>query len=1341
MLLKSIKFPILSFSTLFVFYFLSTLAFSQNRSSSYEGTHFFVGFMQNEISIDPRYGGLHLKIFISTITTCDISIIFPPDSIVKYNSVSSKSTLEIEVPLQYESYISEVAEHKAIEIISTSPIVVYAFSTQYLTSDGYSAIPIEQWGKEYVIISYPNDQYLDWEGLSFQDSLYKATPRQSEFMIIGGYDSTEITFYSKAITERGAQINSPRSITIHRGQCYLVKSFPYSKGFGDLTGTLIQGNKPFGVLSGHVRSAVPQNLVPKWDSKNHLVEMLMPVISWGREFITVPYGTGPRGDLIRIVGYLPNTTITSIGESGSFNYVINSPRNFIDVPYVAEPRRWISDKPVQIAQIMMRSGTDDDYSNYDPAMAIVPPVEQFVNNINFQTPENIAWNPNQFLGHYINIIGTFDSLDSIKLNNTLIKNINSNINIFPLFGGTYFWANIKLSRGKYQISTPKGKFTGMIFGAGLADAYSIVLGSSLTNPYIYDSIPPVISYKDDCGNITATIKDSNDANSSGIGYVFIITDSTFNYSYTIPLITENTTEVTLTARVIDLNQKGQIFFEARDRNGNFYRFKYSYVPPQIKYSPEVLFDNLKPYDSLAQKVKLLNLGRNISILDIRLKNRDPRLLMFVRDRLPIYLNNNDSTEIVISVVPNGSILDLYDSLIISLDCDISIIIPIKVNPFVAKLKVIGYDFGKIPVGDSAWGFVQIINLSNSTVKVDSIFILSFQNVFSKFDDSKVNLKPNDTAKYKILFVPKDRQKYNSKVIFYDELQLNLSAEISGEGISPEVASLFIDFGKVRVGRFKDTTVYLKNVGNADAEIFFEKYDQQSISFDSIGFIFNKNILAGDSTSITLRFIPSDTGKAIASASYLVDWPRHPKVSVVVTGIGTLPAIRAFSVSMDTIFVDSTVINIKPIALSYGNEDLYIIKISPIFGDTSSFEIDYNSFQGITLPIDSFLMIPIQFAPKFINEHILALEIISDATPGWGIKIDTIYITGFALPRDTIKALVSLKKDSNFEKLCNVNSALLTISNEGKIPFVITNIEFQFSNLSLQENDSSIYSLPFKVEPQDSLIKRLSFVFPEKGKSYLIVFVTINDTLTISDTLNFDVDGLTQFLQINLPKNKIEVFGNYELLLSGKFTEPSYEPFEFKILIEINLSQIYFDWNKSFHVFFSNSYTNWEKNVQINKDGNKFIIDFGKLVLNGEPTEWKLQLPVRALFSSEITGDLRVSAIPSFCFDTSVVSFQYFVSPVCAQDFRGIVASGIDFRSIFPNPTEDNITLEYYSFENSFANLKIINKFGYCLMEEKFELKIGLNLKNFDISFLPNGLYLFKLQSNDHNKHFILIKTK
>ena len=65
----------------------------------------------------------------------------------------------------------------------------------------------------------------------------------------------------------------------------------------DLTGTRIVSSKPIAVLSGSVRTSVGAELMG-----DHVVEMLSPTNTWGREFLTLPISNRTSGDVFRITG-------------------------------------------------------------------------------------------------------------------------------------------------------------------------------------------------------------------------------------------------------------------------------------------------------------------------------------------------------------------------------------------------------------------------------------------------------------------------------------------------------------------------------------------------------------------------------------------------------------------------------------------------------------------------------------------------------------------------------------------------------------------------------------------------------------------------------------------------------------------------------------------------------------------------------------------------------------------------------------------------------------------------------------------------------------------------------
>lgn len=1318
-------------------------SFSQNKNSSFEGTHFLISFMQNEIVIDPRYGGLHLKVFITPSSMADITVTFPPDSQVVFNSVKEGTILSIDVPIQYENFESEVIRRKAIEINSTSPIVVYGFSTQYLTSDGYAAIPVEKWGKEYVVMSYPNDQYLDWQNLSSEDSLYKATPRQSEFLIIAGYDNTEITFWPRAITERGVQVGSFKTVYLNKGECYLVKSFPFTKGYGDLTGTLIRGTKPFGVLSGHVRTAVPQNLVPRWDSKNHLVEMLMPTNVWGREFITVPYGTNPLGDLIRITSIFPNTTITAEWEGGTQTYTIPNSGGFIDVTYVPYPIKWISNNPIQIAQFPMHSGQDGDSPNFDPAMALIPPLEQFVNKITFQTLQNISWNPSQYVAHYINIVGTIDALDSTYLNKTRLVDIASNIKIYKIFNDKYFWANVLLNYGKYTVQTTRGKLSGVIYGVGLADAYALVLGSSLNNPYINDSMPPEIYFSGDCGKIEGFVVDSLSKNGSGLGYVFVVKDSTYNYYYTIAPIEDSISKVNFSARPINPYQKGRIVIEARDKNGNTKRFSYSYIPPELNIPGEIRFDKVKPYDSLTKRITVRNkTDTSITIYRIRFKASDTRFSYTFNERLPYTIESKDSVSVYVSVAPRGYLSNLYDTLIFEIDCNLQYEVPINTSLFDAQLKVEGYDFGKVLIGDTALGKVKIINLSNEPITIDSIGISTYVNVFYKSSNIKVSLKANDSSTYDIKFTPKNRLAYISKVVFYDETRLNPEAEIKGEGIAPDIPSLLVDFGKLRVGRTRDTIIYIKNLGNASTNINFQQFNYLNNAFDSVQFVINTLIQDGDSVPLRLTFSPKDTGLLYSEAVYSTTWKYGDNVTIKALGIGTLPVIKTYDVVFDTIFIDETTTNNETIISSNGNEDLFIYDVLPIAGDIASFEIDFSSLKGFVIPIKQSHTTQIKFTPKHAGLNILKLLVVSDALPGPAPakKQDTITISGYAIPRDTVKVYLELEKYGS-EFLCNDYTVRYFIRNDGNVELTVTDVKVAFENANPFFNKNPLIGQV--IQPKNVFYGSFETHSIQDGPTRIIMTIVFNDSIAVTDTLDFRITKIPQTIDVALSTSQFEIGEEYILTLSGEFREASKYPFDLKILLDINLKQTFVSVEKPFHFQFSNSLGNWEVQVVPTlTPSKKLLFEIKDINLQGKKTKWYVDIPFRVFLSENFAGTITANSLENQCYNESIAAKEFTILPVCVTPLRNVeIIEGSSLLTFYPNPVNENLTLEILSMKNDFVKIKIFDKLGNIFgNNEEISLYKGINKVNYNFSIFPNGIYLLKLQFANENIYLIIIKS-
>ncbi|MGA1435654.1 MAG: IgGFc-binding protein, partial [Candidatus Kapaibacteriota bacterium] len=229
-------------------------AIPTNAISGYAGRYFLIGFMQNEIMILP--GGIRLSITISTIRPTTIRIASPISRPSQFYQIPGDTVIELTFPYgDVEMFDSERAMLKAIEIESDQPITVSGMSSQSLSTDGFSAIPVSKWGREYVIHSWPNDIYIH------DDDPQGKIPRSSQFMVIAAEDNTVIEFTPRSRTFQKIQSGESTIIQLNKGQCYLVKSDTLPAGSGDLSGTIVRSDKPIGVFSGHVRTAIPLGLL------------------------------------------------------------------------------------------------------------------------------------------------------------------------------------------------------------------------------------------------------------------------------------------------------------------------------------------------------------------------------------------------------------------------------------------------------------------------------------------------------------------------------------------------------------------------------------------------------------------------------------------------------------------------------------------------------------------------------------------------------------------------------------------------------------------------------------------------------------------------------------------------------------------------------------------------------------------------------------------------------------------------------------------------------------------------------------------------------------------------
>jgi hypothetical protein len=291
----------------------------------------------------------------------------------------------------------------AYHLRSTVPVTVYQFNPLQYTKNGtfsYSndaslLLPTNVWRTRYFTAGWG-----PFPGASYP----------SEFAVTATQDNTKVTITAKAATTaaQGAPAFAAgvaQSVMLNAGDVVELGSIT-----GDLTGSLVDSDKPVQVISGHYCTNVPDNIT----ACDHIEESMFPVDTLGTSYVvsapavtTIPMG---KVEVIRIIATGGSTTLTydppqpgaptTIAQAGSFVEIQNNSNTF----------KITSDQKVMVVQYM--EGQEAGGGTGDPAMTLAVPVEQFRTQYLFHAPTNYESN-------YVDVIapvGAAVMLDGAPIN-------------------------------------------------------------------------------------------------------------------------------------------------------------------------------------------------------------------------------------------------------------------------------------------------------------------------------------------------------------------------------------------------------------------------------------------------------------------------------------------------------------------------------------------------------------------------------------------------------------------------------------------------------------------------------------------------------------------------------------------------------------------------------------------------------------------------------------------------------------------------------------------------------------------------------------------------------------
>lgn len=510
-----------------------------------EGREFWVVFQKNfrDFTVDDKTQAqkpadpLQLELFITSSENARGTIEIRGLGIRREFEVQAGRVISIPIDTAAQVRSSEKIEDLAVHIVADEPIAVYGLNRRFQTTDTYLAHPVNVLGTSYRAMGYA------W----LQNDLL------SQVAIIATEDETRVTITPSARTQRGKPAGKPFDIKLNRGDVYQIipKYDPGTKS--DLTGTLVEADKPIAVFSGHNCAYVPD---PRVKACNLLVEQLPALRSWGRQFFV---GTlaGRSSSVIRVLAsqdstlVFENNRLVAALQAGEFYENKNQTQHTMVT----------SNNPVLVAQFSKGFDNGDDVG--DPMMIIVAPTEQFLSGYRFATPVRGSWH------HYINLIVPTNTIEALRLDGMPLD-----ARLFRPFGlSLYSIAQVEVSYGTHVIAGPQpfGLYSyGFGYDDAAYDAYGNGGGQSMEQVIQYpDTLAPSLSAaytRSGGGEIIASVGRDDRLNDQGMEDITVVDSD--NLDINVGRFEPGAPQVPITITQVVARQNGYVRFRLRDKAGN-----------------------------------------------------------------------------------------------------------------------------------------------------------------------------------------------------------------------------------------------------------------------------------------------------------------------------------------------------------------------------------------------------------------------------------------------------------------------------------------------------------------------------------------------------------------------------------------------------------------------------------------------------------------------------------------------------------------------------------------------------------------------------------------------------
>lgn len=374
-----------------------------------------------------------------------------------------------------------------IHVVSNAPVVVYAHILNQARSGSSLILPTNTLGREYTATSFKSTG-----NSPAGTSNGTGSASGSQFTVVGVENSTTVEITPSVTDVAGTRpAGVAYTVSLNKGDVYQFRT-TYDK---DVTGTTIRSLatntascKPIAVFSGS-----------SWTSMNctgasggdNLFQQLMPLNSWGKNYITAPFADREY-DIFRIVVKDPTTQVTLNGTvlntatlvNGTYYQFTSSAANVIS-----------TDKPVMVVQYMISQTCDSRNGGIagvlypgDPEMVIINPIEQTINDVTVVSARADLTPPSTSITkHFFTIIVKTSALASLKIDGN--APVATPVTIGTT-GYSYIQENVTSSTAfnpSHRIKADSG-FIALAYGLGNVESYGYNAGTNVKDLYQFVTV-------------------------------------------------------------------------------------------------------------------------------------------------------------------------------------------------------------------------------------------------------------------------------------------------------------------------------------------------------------------------------------------------------------------------------------------------------------------------------------------------------------------------------------------------------------------------------------------------------------------------------------------------------------------------------------------------------------------------------------------------------------------------------------------------------------------------------------------------------------------------------------